>query len=180
MTTTQPQNPNSSPVEQYITEWIKTFVEQPHPALGDMPPCPFARKARLQNKIRIVEVGPEEPDTRFLELCSEYDFNKIDVLMMVCDPARWSWEQTFQIRVQMNEQLREQDIVILEDHPNYKETVAGIPMSDGRYCILFAQRLSRMNRFSRQLKRTTDYYDHWSESELADVVIWRDPKSWKP
>jgi hypothetical protein len=53
----------------------------------------------------------------------------------------------------MNEQLRDRDIVILEDHPDYKETVAGIPMSNGRYCILFAQRLSRMNRFSRQLKK---------------------------
>jgi hypothetical protein len=53
-------------------------------------------------------------------------------------------------------------------------------MSNGRYCILFAQRLSRMNRFSRQLKKTSDYYDYWSQSELEDVVTWRDPKFWKP
>jgi hypothetical protein len=175
----QNQTAKSNSAEEYLSEWMKKFVEKPHPLLGNMPPCPFARKARLRNRIKIVEVGPAEPNSRFLELCGEYDFDKVDVLMMVCDPARWSWEQTFQLRVQMNEQLKDRDIVILEDHPDYKETVAGIPMSNGRYCILFAQRLSRMNDFSKKLKETTDYYDHWSESELADVVIWRDPESWK-
>ena len=70
----QNQTAKSNSAEEYLTEWMKKFVEKPHPLLGNMPPCPFARKARLRNRIKIVEVGPEEPDSRFLELCGEYDF----------------------------------------------------------------------------------------------------------
>ena len=38
-----------------IVKWMETFVEVPHPSFGNMPPCPYARQFRLQNKVKIVE-----------------------------------------------------------------------------------------------------------------------------
>ena len=38
-----------------IVKWMENFVEQPHPSFGNMPPCPYARQFRLQNKVKIIE-----------------------------------------------------------------------------------------------------------------------------
>ena len=35
-------------IKQDIEQWITNFVEVPHPALGGWPPCPYAKKARLE------------------------------------------------------------------------------------------------------------------------------------
>jgi hypothetical protein len=37
----------TSVADRYEQSWIENFVEVPHPALGGWPPCPYARKARL-------------------------------------------------------------------------------------------------------------------------------------
>ena len=66
-----------------------------------------------------------------------------------------------------------QDIVVLEDHPQTKESVKGVSLNNGRYILLLAQRLSKLNRFSDQL-RNTKYYDNWTKKHLHDVRDWRD------
>jgi hypothetical protein len=68
------------------------------------------------------------------------------------------------------------DIVVLEDHPKIKEQVKGVSLSNGKYILLLAQRLSKLNRFSRQLTNT-NYYNNWTKKHLAEVVKWRDQKS---
>ena len=42
-------------IVESIVKWMETFVEKPHPTFGNMPPCPYARQFRLQNKVNIVE-----------------------------------------------------------------------------------------------------------------------------
>ena len=50
-------------VSRDIERWIETFVEVPHPSLGGWAPCPYARKARLDQDFevriggRIVDAG---------------------------------------------------------------------------------------------------------------------------
>ena len=38
-----------------ILEWSEKYLEPKNKHLGDVPVCPYARKARLQNKYRILE-----------------------------------------------------------------------------------------------------------------------------
>ena len=40
-------------VTQDIESWITDFVEVPHPALGGWPPCPYAKKARLEKDFTV-------------------------------------------------------------------------------------------------------------------------------
>ena len=42
----------------YIKNWIKTFVTKPNPVFGNLPPCPFAQKAIIDNKVEFVELNP--------------------------------------------------------------------------------------------------------------------------
>ena len=36
---------------QKIQNWINNFVTQPNSVFGNLPPCPFARKAVVDNKV---------------------------------------------------------------------------------------------------------------------------------
>ena len=80
------------------------------------------------------------------------------------------------IAAQLNSVYMNKDIVVLEDHPKIKEVIKGVSLSNGRYILLLAQRLSKLNRFSKQLTNTK-YYKNWTKKHLADVVKWRDQKS---
>ena len=47
-----PVAPDHAEIVRELTQYIIDFVEQPQPKLGNLPVCPFARKARLENRIR--------------------------------------------------------------------------------------------------------------------------------
>ena len=169
------KNSRTSP-QDYITNWLKTFVEVPHPVFGNMPPCPFAQKARLDGKILFREIQDEEPDSNCWTWIDRHDFGKYEVLCMILPGTRWKPDYTKKIATQLNSVYMNKDIVVLEDHPKIKEVIKGVSLSNGRYILLLAQRLSKLNRFSKQLTNTK-YYKNWTKKHLADVVKWRDQKS---
>jgi hypothetical protein len=165
--------------KEYITSWLKTFVEVPHPYFNDLPPCPYAKQARLKNKVRMVWISDAEPDSNFWTHIENTDFDQYDVLVLITNRSRWSCNEAYNVRCELNKTFDRKDIVVLEDHPDYKEKVGPVDMSNGRYCLLLVQRKSKLNNFSDILKRTTKYYENWSKKELDDVVNWRkeDPQS---
>jgi hypothetical protein len=44
---------NFNEIEQKLIDWMVDFVEKPNPLLNNWAPCPFARQARINNKIEI-------------------------------------------------------------------------------------------------------------------------------
>ena len=42
---------------QTIRKWISNFVTKPNPVFGDLPPCPYAQKAMVDNKVEFVELN---------------------------------------------------------------------------------------------------------------------------
>ena len=169
---TQKNNQKTSP-QDYIRDWMISFVEKPHPLLGDMPPCPYAQRARLENKVSMRWISQAEPDSNFWTHTENTDFNKTDVLILITDTDRWTCNEAYAVRCEMNHTFRRDDIVVLEDHPDYKEMIGSVSMSNGHYCLMFVQKKSKLNRFSNILKQTTDYYKNWTQAELDDVVTWR-------
>ena len=59
---TKQKKTKSSPTKE-VQKWVREFVEVPHPVFADFPPCPFAKKARLENKTEFREVSYMEPDS---------------------------------------------------------------------------------------------------------------------
>ena len=41
---------------QKIKIWIKDFLTKRNPVFGDLPPCPFARKAMMDKKVEFIEL----------------------------------------------------------------------------------------------------------------------------
>ena len=98
---------------KFIQNWLKTFVEVPHPVFADMPPCPFARQARLQNKIKFMEIENDFPEVSIYLAISNFDFDANEVLAMILPADQLTVTQTKQIGVTLNQQFSKSDIVIL-------------------------------------------------------------------
>ena len=157
---------------EYITRWMKEFVEQEHPVFAGLPACPYARQARLSGRVRMIHMTSAEPDSNCWQHISNTNFDDTDALVLILDAKRWTLKYTHDIVDQLNSVFMPRDVVVLEDHPRQKEEINGVIVNNGRYTLLLCQRLSTLNRFSEILKKK-GYYDQWSKKNIADVVTWR-------
>lgn len=155
-----------------ILLWVTGFVEKPHPLLNGWPPCPHARKARLDGQFDIRE-GKIDPYADLMKA----DMGDFMVIAYVYD-ARQIDAQRFNQQVDKVNQgfLIHRNIIALADHPDAPEDVLGVRMNQGTYAIAFVQPLDKLNHFAQQIA-AKGYYDKWPESYLQDLFQWReDPR----
>ena len=160
-------------IEQKLTEWMVNFVEQPHPGLGQWAPCPYARQARVANRIKIVH-----SDHRRLIATVEQQLPELgekEVVVICFDHTKISAQELEKLIKVYNQQvLMARNYVILEDHPDAVELVNDVCMNFGHCGLLVIQRLDKLTTASEQLK-SKGYYNTWSQFELDQVVTWRNP-----
>ncbi len=156
---------------QDITQWIVSFVEKPTPLLSGWPPCPYARQARLQNRIDIRE-GLRDP----LEL-SAVHMQDLDVIAYVYDPDQFTADAFNQAVDQLNQAyLVPRNMIALADHPGDPEVVNGVCMNQGTWAIVFLQDLDKLNTAAGQLA-AKGFYHGWSEDYLHQLFANRqDPR----
>ena len=153
-----------------ITSWMETFVEKPHPSFGNMPPCPYARQFRMQNKVKIIETRSaiwDECKKQMLNWSDEWE-----AVIMASTRTNISHGLLSEKVQRLNKHFRARDLVALEDHPDSVETIDGVKMNHGSLVLVVIQRLKRLNQFSENLQKTK-YYKRWSQENLDDVVSWR-------
>jgi hypothetical protein len=157
----------------WVLKWIEEFVTQPNAVFGNMPPCPYARQAILQDRVTIHELTHQEPDSNIWTRIENTNFDHKDVVVIVADKKRWTLNECHRVVEQLNQTFAHQDIIVMEDHPRQEESVKGVSLNNGRYCLLLIQRRSKLMSASRQLEKT-DYYKNWSKKQLALVKGSRD------
>jgi hypothetical protein len=151
----------TQPVIDSILQWMEKFVEVPHPSFGNMPPCPYARQYRVQDKTA----------EQVFETWND-DFEAIIVAReLVARRLNSAEEVSAQIK-ELNDKYKSKDLVALEDHPMDPEEIDGVRMNHGDLILVVIQRLSKINKHSEMLKGG-EYYDKWSQENLDDVVNWR-------
>ena len=92
-----------------IEQWIVNFVEVPHPALGGWPPCPYAKKARLERDFE-VRLGMD-PYFDLVNLSKDGLGGK-SVVIYVYNPVEWNYEQfSFSLKEANENYLLKQDIL---------------------------------------------------------------------
>mgnify|MGYP001352439616 CR=1 FL=1 len=169
------QHKNQTPTQK-IKTWIKDFVSKPNPVFGDLPPCPFAQKAIVEDKVTFVELKRTADWRAIYKLIYNTDFDKKDVLIMIADPRQFTAQETVGIADELNQRLMPHDTVVLEDHPDIAENVKHVKLNNGHYTLFLAQRLSKLNRFSEMLEKGP-YYKNWSKSYLESVKGFRARKN---
>jgi hypothetical protein len=149
--------------EQYLRLWIDEFLSKPDALLNGLPPCPYARKA----KIKFVETDNYIFD---ITQCLENWSTEYDVVGFVCgdvEPASF----VLDVRC-LNDYWLSRGFVCLEDHKDIPEVFHHLNFSNGRYNLILVQRTEKLNAASKQLT-DAGYYKNWSENLYNDVVAWR-------
>ena len=157
--------------KQDITAWINDFVSKPNALLNNFPPCPYARKAMLEQKVDIripqdVSVSYAIADTL------QTGIDDLDVGMLIFDPTYYTADMFSSVVEKANETI-DKNFVLLDDHPDNKEDINGVMMNNGKYAIVFVQKTDKLQQGHEYLEKHTDYYDVWSQENLDDVVTWR-------
>jgi len=169
---TQPKN-KQTPTET-IKHWISDFVTRPNPVFGDLPPCPFAQRAIIDGRVEFLELDGVADYPTLSQHIADFDFDDKDVLVMIAEPYHFTAEETERMAHDLNQYYMRRDIVVLEDHPEIDERVKDVKLNNGEYILFLAQRLSKLNRFSRMLE-SGPYYRNWSKTYLESVKGFRDP-----
>jgi hypothetical protein len=161
-------------VRYNIERWIETFVEVPHPALGGWPPCPYAKKARLERDFDI-RVGMD-PYFDLINLSCDGLGGK-SVVIYAYDPVQWNYEQfSFSLLAANKNYLLQQDILALEDHPADPEIVNGVSMNQGTYAMALCQSITDLDVKARHMA-SKGFYNTWPEDYLTALFQHRqDPR----
>jgi len=155
-----------------IMSWLTDFVERPHPALGSWPPCPYARRARMDNKFQIRR--GIEPYYDLMQV----DLAALDVLAFVYEPEHFAAKEFEDLVHRANQGfLFGRDLIALPDHPDAPEVVNGVIMNQGTWAIVFVQALGKLNAHAKSLA-DRGYYQGWPEHYLTALFHGRlDPRS---
>jgi hypothetical protein len=165
---------NLEQVQIDINLWIETFLEIANPALGGWAPCPYARRARLDNAYE-VRLG----DNILFDLMElgRDGLNGKAVVILAYNPAKYAGTD-FELAVQTacKQYLLPQDLIALVDHPDLPELVNGVTMNQGAYALILIQRLSDLNQKAAAMGRK-GFYDTWPETYLRELFQHRqDPR----
>jgi hypothetical protein len=165
---------NLEQVKRDILSWSENFLEQPHPALGNWSPCPYARRARLNNQVDI-RIGTD-PYHDLETLCST-GLGSSQVVIYAYDPAEWTREIfTPRLAAANRDFLLAADLIVLEDHPDDPEIVNGVSMNQGTYALAMCQSLSDLDVKARQMA-DKGFYHTWPEQYLETLFQHRqDPR----
>lgn len=158
-------------IHRQLIEWMINFVEKPNKLLNDWAPCPYARQARLSGKVFVVF---KESDRNLDSLITSnlYKLETFDVIVFCIDHTEISASKLAERVEILNQLLIPKDYVLLEDHPDNKEELNGVVMNFGHCALVLAQKFSKLDDASKQL-REKGYYDNWPKENLDYVVNWR-------
>lgn len=162
-------------VQHNIEQWIVNFVEVKNPALGNWPPCPYARKARLDRDFE-VKLGLA-PIHDLIQL-SQHGLGGKSVVILAYDANQVSHQELSSAIATVNEKfLLPKDLLALEDHPDDPEIVNGVCMNQGTYALVLVQSLSDLNDKAKVMA-AKGFYHSWPEEYLEMLFQHRtDPRA---
>ena len=165
---------NTETIQDEITTWMTDFVEKPNALLKNWAPCPYARQARIADKIKVY--WSNHADIQNIIRTSLMQLENNDAVIIAFDHNLIEAQELADKVNAWNENwLMPNDFVILEDHPNTVENINGLNMNFCKCGLIIVQRLSELNEASEKLKEK-GYYDTWSKDDLNFVVNWRHNK----
>ena len=163
---------NFEQVKKDIEQWIVDFVEKPTPLLNNWAPCPYARQARVNNRVSI-RPGCYNP----IDDLKHVVMSDHDVVVLVYGQERWPADEFNElVKIANMVHLSSQGLFALADHPDDAELVNGVVMNQGTYAIVFVQPIDKLNQAAKQLA-DKGFYNGWPEEYLTALFEGRqDPR----
>lgn len=151
-----------------LSQHIIDFVERPHPKFANLPICPFARKARLENRIQFEVL--ELTCDGVLALVPSFTA-KPELHLMICiHPRRdgLSSAEVHRLVEALNRALPAMNLMALGGHPDDPFNIDGLYTRQEPYPNIQLTRLDIGERAHQSIKNS-GYYDRWTESNLRDA-----------
>ena len=167
-------------ITEDILEWSEKYLEPKNKNLGDVPVCPYARMARLQNKYKIIECHEGDKFLDFvLEGIELIRSPEKQIVMVACDDIQYSSEELIAILHAYNLVFVPQDIYLMGFHPwadDEEEEVEFLDTGewslDNEFMMVLIQNFDELEKASDNLQKT-GYYQHWPQDYYEGTVLKR-------
>lgn len=154
--------------KEYLSKWIVEVLDKPQAWLNNLPSCPYAKQALINNRIDFRSSDDYVCDVRML---FDHWPQQFDVVILVCNDDIDS--NMFSEHVaELNKHYVPLGYACLEDHVSCVETVKDINFNNGKYNLILCQPLNKLNAATAQLHKQ-GYYEHWPKDYYDQVVSWR-------
>lgn len=155
-------------MESDIKKWILERLSINLPEFNNMPACPFAKQALLDEKVKIIECS-NLTDSMLYE--TELWPKNIEVIVFGINPNRITSTKLTEItEIANNTFLRNRGLIGLEDYPTSIESIAGYNVNEGNWALILVQSLDKL-KIARKILEKRGYYKNWDLEYYKEVVL---------
>jgi len=137
--------------EVHVRNWIKE-VSKVRPELSGFAVCPFASTAKFKIvECNIDDIEPIEGfDVVIFIVEDDLQLNDINQWVDIYNKIYKTWD-------------------FFEDCGTYNTFISGVQTNNGLYNLVLAQPREKLTKYREKLANT-EYYDHWDESYLQEIL----------
>ena len=143
-----------------VEDWINEVISKPNKIFGNLPPCPYARKAWKDKKVKVTY-----DKSVLMEDYAKLNSGELDLIMIIQQDA--NVDELYELKDYLESNLG-RDYVILEDHPELKEKVGDMNLNFGKP-VLFVQNRKKLTE-ARKFLETKDYYKNFDKEYKDDIL----------
>ncbi len=149
-----------------LNNWISKTLSIPNPIFNNLPACPYAKKALLEDKVDI-STFDSWVDAYTSLVTKDFDFDKLEVYIFAFPPDNITPNQLSNMLDSLAKTWTK-DIIVLEDHPHEKEQVKEFNLNFSKSCLLLIQSRTKLNE-ARAYLESKGYYKNWTK-EYKEAV----------
>jgi hypothetical protein len=156
--------------------YIQNSLETPHPLFSGLPICPFARTARLRDRLEFWVYSFQAGDEIDIQVSQKIEMffalHHKDVLLVVHpDPTAMSFTAFNQLIETLNQQLYTLGLVAFGGHSDDLFEVNGVRTRHDPFINFTVQQMQKLSEARYSLIHNTDYYAAWTPEALDAVGV---------
>jgi hypothetical protein len=158
--------------KELLLNYLKTFLEVPHPSFQNLPVCPFAKKERIEDRISFLEYHftSEEPSVLLCNNINQFLENKDVSTMLAFDPNfQISPREAHEISKKINQIFSEMDCIAIPMHPDEDFSVADVNTRKFPCFVMLIQAESDLLTARAQLA-LSNYYQNFSHGTTNTIA----------
>ena len=168
-------------ITEELLAWSENFLEKPNKDLGGWAVCPYAKAARLKDKVKIVEVDHRKG---FLYTVSKeartIKEQKKKLIIVACDDLNLTCDELDCYVEGLNYAFVYNDVYLMPFHPDDGDGEAVDFLTehetnveaDYEFYMVLIQPYNELESASKLLHKK-GYYDKWDKNYYRDTVIKR-------
>ena len=161
-------NPKEASIVSELMQWSEEVLEKSNPYFNDLPPCPYAKQAWLDEKVAVL-FKYESSNQVLYRTVSSFDDN-FELAIIVDLTVETAPEAFHEYLEGLNRFIADgvfidTDIWVMGFHPDdeaseFVDEIEFEPETDARYAMIFVQRLSKLQEAADKLDKK-GYYDSY-------------------